>query len=154
MVGRIGQSAPLALKFVVGYIRAAYLLALGANSNIVDRSIRIVTGNPSQNQRDLPRDTLLDRVEVLRESNTLSWKSCQEGSLNLSDHRCSSQEVSKFILRLKDQDIKLKSQDIKSKIKIQDRKHAKGTSKEFLRTQGSKIQDVTRSEAIIPMTTP
>ncbi|GJY12964.1 retrovirus-related pol polyprotein from transposon TNT 1-94 [Tanacetum coccineum] len=35
-----------------------------------------------------------------------------------------------------------------SKIKIQDHKHAKGTSKEFLRTQGSKIQDVTRSEAI------
>ncbi|GJY23883.1 retrovirus-related pol polyprotein from transposon TNT 1-94 [Tanacetum coccineum] len=60
---------------------------------------------------------------------------------------CSSQEVSKFISRLKDQ-------DIKSKIKIQDRKHAKGTSKEFPRTQGSKIQDVTRSEAIIPMTTP
>ncbi|GKC87070.1 hypothetical protein Tco_1147719 [Tanacetum coccineum] len=51
-------------------------------------------------------------------------------------------------LNAKDQDIKLKDKDIKSKIKIQDHKHAKGTSKEFLRTQDSKIQDVTRSEAI------
>ncbi|GJR83074.1 hypothetical protein Tco_0153859 [Tanacetum coccineum] len=68
--------------------------------------------------------------------------------------KCSSQEVSKFISRLKDQDIKLKSQDIKIKIKIQDHKHAKGTSKEFPRIQGSKIQDVTRSEALRAMTTP
>ncbi|GJT94806.1 retrovirus-related pol polyprotein from transposon TNT 1-94 [Tanacetum coccineum] len=52
------------------------------------------------------------------------------------------------VLKAKDHDIKLKSQDIKINIKIQDHKHAKGTSKEFPRTQGSKIQDVTRSEAI------
>ncbi|GJR87584.1 hypothetical protein Tco_0211595 [Tanacetum coccineum] len=40
------------------------------------------------------------------------------------------------------------------KIKIHDHKHAKGTSKEFPRLQGSKSQDVTRSEAICAMTTP
>ncbi|GJU64432.1 retrovirus-related pol polyprotein from transposon TNT 1-94 [Tanacetum coccineum] len=51
-------------------------------------------------------------------------------------------------LKAKDQDIKFKDKDIKSKINNQDHKHAKGTSKEFPRTQGSKIQDVTRSEAI------
>ncbi|GJW37690.1 hypothetical protein Tco_0060610 [Tanacetum coccineum] len=53
-----------------------------------------------------------------------------------------------------DQDIKIKLKDSKSKIKIQDHKHAKGTSKEFPRTQGSKIQDVTSREAISSMTTP
>ncbi|GJQ96619.1 retrovirus-related pol polyprotein from transposon TNT 1-94 [Tanacetum coccineum] len=47
-------------------------------------------------------------------------------------------------LKDKDQDIKFKDKDIKSKIKIQDHKHAKGTSKEFSRTQGSKTQDGTR----------
>ncbi|GJV33943.1 hypothetical protein Tco_1394343 [Tanacetum coccineum] len=57
------------------------------------------------------------------------------------------------VIKAKDQDIKLKSQDIKIKIKIQDHKHAKGTSKEFPSPQGSKIQDVTRSEAISSMTT-
>ncbi|GJX37000.1 hypothetical protein Tco_0250303 [Tanacetum coccineum] len=64
-----------------------------------------------------------------------------------------NQEVSKFISRLKDQDIKIKSKDIKLKIKIQDHKRVKGIAKEFLRTQGSKIQDVTRSEALSAMTT-
>ncbi|GJT68894.1 retrovirus-related pol polyprotein from transposon TNT 1-94 [Tanacetum coccineum] len=54
-------------------------------------------------------------------------------------------------VQAKDQDIKLKSQDIKLKTRIQDHKHAKGTSKEFPRTQGSKTQDVTRSEAIRSM---
>ncbi|GKA18867.1 hypothetical protein Tco_0698782, partial [Tanacetum coccineum] len=68
-------------------------------------------------------------------------------------HDC-NQDVSKFISRLKDQDIKFKSQDIKIKIKVQDHKHAKGTSKEFPSIQGSKIQDDTRSEALIAMTTP
>ncbi|GJV61079.1 retrovirus-related pol polyprotein from transposon TNT 1-94 [Tanacetum coccineum] len=57
--------------------------------------------------------------------------------------KCSSQDYPKA-----------KDQDIKSKIKIQDHKHAKGTSKEFPRTQGSNIQDVTRSKAISAMTTP
>ncbi|GJR24095.1 retrovirus-related pol polyprotein from transposon TNT 1-94 [Tanacetum coccineum] len=57
-------------------------------------------------------------------------------------------------LKAKDQDIKFKDKDIKSKIKIQDHKHAKGTSKEFPSIQGSKIQDVTSSEAISAMTTP
>ncbi|GJR64892.1 hypothetical protein Tco_0010957 [Tanacetum coccineum] len=46
-------------------------------------------------------------------------------------------------LKAKDQDIKINSKDIK----IQDHKHAKGTTKEFPRIQGSKIHDVTRSEA-------
>ncbi|GJU38679.1 retrovirus-related pol polyprotein from transposon TNT 1-94 [Tanacetum coccineum] len=58
------------------------------------------------------------------------------------------------VIKAKDQDIKLKLQDIKIKIKIHDLKHAKGTSKEFPSIQGSKIQDVTRSEAISAMTTP
>nr|GEW07841.1 uncharacterized mitochondrial protein AtMg00810-like [Tanacetum cinerariifolium] len=47
-----------------------------------------------------------------------------------------------------------KVKDIKIKIKIQNHKHAKGTAKEFLRIKGSKIYDVTRSEAISAMTTP
>ncbi|GJY60728.1 hypothetical protein Tco_0461385 [Tanacetum coccineum] len=61
-----------------------------------------------------------------------------------------NQEVSKMFSRLKTKISRSKSKDIK----IQDHKHAKGTSKEFLRTEGSKIQDVTKSEAIIAMTTP
>nr|GEY37606.1 retrovirus-related Pol polyprotein from transposon TNT 1-94 [Tanacetum cinerariifolium] len=56
-------------------------------------------------------------------------------------------------IKAKDNDIKLRSQDIKSKIKIQDHKHVKGSSKGFPRTQGFKTQDVTRSEATIAMTT-
>ncbi|GKA32481.1 hypothetical protein Tco_0718848 [Tanacetum coccineum] len=68
--------------------------------------------------------------------------------------KCSSQEVSKIISRLKIKISSLKLKDIKSKIKIQDHKHAKGTSKEFPSIQGSKIQDVTRSVAISAMTTP
>ncbi|GJQ89919.1 hypothetical protein Tco_0001058 [Tanacetum coccineum] len=42
-------------------------------------------------------------------------------------------------VKAKDKDIKIKLRDIKSKIHIQDHKHAKGTSKEFPRTQGSMI---------------
>ncbi|GKF98927.1 hypothetical protein Tco_0297710, partial [Tanacetum coccineum] len=57
-------------------------------------------------------------------------------------------------LKAKDHDIKFNSKDIKTKIKIQDHKHARGTSKEFLKPQGSKTQDVTRSKAICAMTTP
>ncbi|GJT87446.1 hypothetical protein Tco_1069163 [Tanacetum coccineum] len=68
--------------------------------------------------------------------------------------KCSSQEVSEIILRLKIKISSLKLKDIKSKIKIQDHKHAKGSSKEFPSIHGSKIQDVTRSEAISAMTTP
>ncbi|GKF76631.1 hypothetical protein Tco_0229101 [Tanacetum coccineum] len=49
-------------------------------------------------------------------------------------------------LKAKDQDIKIKLKDIKLKIKIQDHKHAKGSLKEFSRTQGSKIQNVTRND--------
>ncbi|GJZ04464.1 hypothetical protein Tco_0537739 [Tanacetum coccineum] len=178
----------------------------------------------SQNWRDLPRDTPIDRVEVLRESNTLSWKSCQGDSLNLPDHRYNiytvkwrtglvdgvtiafqlshcqghmlilkdqgytqgiNQDLKKALnikdtlsqalisknfrkehqvddykeikpqvyLKAKDHDIKIKVKDIKIKIEIQDHKHAKGTAKEFPRIQGSKIQDVIRSEAICAMTT-
>ncbi|GJW09226.1 hypothetical protein Tco_1575053 [Tanacetum coccineum] len=57
-------------------------------------------------------------------------------------------------LKAKNQDFKIKSKDIKLKIKIQDHTHAKGTSKKFSSIQGSKIHDVTRSEAISAMTTP
>ncbi|GJS25219.1 retrovirus-related pol polyprotein from transposon TNT 1-94 [Tanacetum coccineum] len=49
-------------------------------------------------------------------------------------------------LKAKDQDIKFKDKDLKSKIKIQDHKHAKVSLKEFPRIQGSKTQDVTRSD--------
>ncbi|GJZ75699.1 retrovirus-related pol polyprotein from transposon TNT 1-94 [Tanacetum coccineum] len=56
-------------------------------------------------------------------------------------------------LKAKDQDINIKEKDIKIKIKIQDHKHAKGTVKEFPGIQGSKIYDVTRSEAICAITT-
>ncbi|GKE55805.1 hypothetical protein Tco_1494990 [Tanacetum coccineum] len=51
-------------------------------------------------------------------------------------------------IKFKDKDIKFKDKDIKLKIKIQDHKHANATSKEFPSLQGSKTQDVTRSEAI------
>ncbi|GJW26723.1 retrovirus-related pol polyprotein from transposon TNT 1-94 [Tanacetum coccineum] len=54
----------------------------------------------------------------------------------------------KDYLKPKDQDIKNKDKDIKLKIKIQDHKYAKGTAKKFSRIKGSKIHDVTRSEAI------
>ncbi|GJV61222.1 retrovirus-related pol polyprotein from transposon TNT 1-94 [Tanacetum coccineum] len=49
-------------------------------------------------------------------------------------------------IKFKDKDIKFKDKDIKLKIKIQDHKHTNGTSKEFPSLQGSKTQDVTRSE--------
>ncbi|GJT24985.1 hypothetical protein Tco_0894922 [Tanacetum coccineum] len=68
--------------------------------------------------------------------------------------KCSSQEVSKIISRIKIKISSLKLEDIKTKIKIQDHKHAEGSSKEFPRTQGSKTQDVTKNEAISVMTTP
>ncbi|GJR30414.1 hypothetical protein Tco_1106646 [Tanacetum coccineum] len=57
-------------------------------------------------------------------------------------------------LKAKDQDIMFTDKDIKIKIKIQYHKHAKETSKEFPRLQGSKTKDVTRSEAICAMTAP
>ncbi|GJY11074.1 hypothetical protein Tco_0379259 [Tanacetum coccineum] len=68
--------------------------------------------------------------------------------------KCSSQEVSKIISRLKIKISSLKLQDIKLKIKIQNHKHGKGISKEFPSIKGSKIQDVTRSKAISAMTIP
>ncbi|GJY82851.1 hypothetical protein Tco_0496227 [Tanacetum coccineum] len=57
-------------------------------------------------------------------------------------------------LKAKDHDIMFKDKDIKSKIKIQDHEHVEGSSKEFSNLQGSKSQDVTRSEAICAITTP
>ncbi|GJW82545.1 hypothetical protein Tco_0146520 [Tanacetum coccineum] len=69
----------------------------------------------------------------------------QNKDLNISEFKIKS--------RLNTKISRLKSQDIKIKIKIQDHKHAKGTLKEFPRIQGSKIQDVIRSEAISAMTT-
>nr|GEY06744.1 retrovirus-related Pol polyprotein from transposon TNT 1-94 [Tanacetum cinerariifolium] len=59
--------------------------------------------------------------------------------------KCSSQEKFQDYLKAKEHDINFKSKGIKSKIKIQDYKHAKGTSKEFLRPNGSKTQDVIRT---------
>ncbi|GKB47374.1 hypothetical protein Tco_0898127, partial [Tanacetum coccineum] len=143
----------------------------------------------SQNQRDLPRDTPIDRVEFLRtsrwrfhhilaesqsrpltysqslriHSTTLiknlkkvlnSKDTLTQALINenfLKEHQ--SRSIQDY-LKAKDQDIKFKVKRIKSKIKIQDHKHAKGTSKEFPSIQGSKIQDVTISEAISAMTTP
>nr|GEX41220.1 putative reverse transcriptase domain-containing protein [Tanacetum cinerariifolium] len=65
--------------------------------------------------------------------------------------KCFSQEVFKIISRQKDQDIKFNDKDIKSKIKIHDHKHAKETSKEFPRPQGSKIQDKLCSAPILAL---
>ncbi|GJT76265.1 hypothetical protein Tco_1042990 [Tanacetum coccineum] len=109
-----------------------------------------------QNQRDLPRNTPLDRVEVLgmieKRSKVRMGIMPTETELALEQ----SQQVKKDprLSQAKDNDIKFKNKDIKSKIKIQEHKHAKGTSKEFPRPQGSKTQDVTRSEALYAMTTP
>nr|GEV41690.1 putative nuclease HARBI1 isoform X2 [Tanacetum cinerariifolium] len=49
-------------------------------------------------------------------------------------------------IKAKNHDISILLKNIKSKIKIQDHKHAKGTSKEFPRPQGFKSQDVTRMQ--------
>ncbi|GJR88649.1 hypothetical protein Tco_0212660 [Tanacetum coccineum] len=145
----------------------------------------------SQNQRDLPRDTPIDRVEVLRTSRWPNYHIPVETHSRLHAHTQRSRKYSRLQSRLeesseyqrytsassdkqelpqrtsmfqsrsiqvylkaKDHDIKIKGKDIKIKIKIQDHKHAKGTAKEFLRIQGSKIQDVIRSEALCAMTTP
>nr|GEX66512.1 putative RNA-directed DNA polymerase [Tanacetum cinerariifolium] len=51
----------------------------------------------------------------------------------------------------KDHDISILSKYIKLKIKIHDQKHAKGTSKEFLSLQGSKTQDVIRTNQDWPL---
>ncbi|GJY66881.1 retrovirus-related pol polyprotein from transposon TNT 1-94 [Tanacetum coccineum] len=67
--------------------------------------------------------------------------------------KCSSQEISKIISRLNIKISSLKLKDIKSKIKIQDHKHAKGTSKESQAYKAPRF-DVTRSEAPSAMTTP
>ncbi|GJS48791.1 hypothetical protein Tco_0598912 [Tanacetum coccineum] len=105
-----------------------------------------------QNWRDLPRNTPLDRIEVLASKGHLGM-----GRLNkfftlivLSTLRRSEVFQSRSIqdyLKAKDQDIKFKDKDIKSKIKIQDHKHAKVSLKEFPRIQGSKTQDVTISDS-------
>ncbi|GJU90951.1 hypothetical protein Tco_1303374 [Tanacetum coccineum] len=60
-------------------------------------------------------------------------------------YEVSSRSIQDY-LKPKDQDIKFKDKDIKSKIKIQDHKHAKVSLKEFPRIQGFKTQDVTRSD--------
>ncbi|GKA71052.1 hypothetical protein Tco_0777191, partial [Tanacetum coccineum] len=127
-----------------------------------------------QNRRDLPRNSPLDRVEVLVKA-TYSFSKFKDAFnginhnlktvLNFKDtlpqalinknflKERQSRKIQDY-LKAKDQDIKFKDKDIKSKIKIQDHKHAKGTSKEFPSLQGSKTQDVTRSEALCAMTTP
>ncbi|GKD18315.1 retrovirus-related pol polyprotein from transposon TNT 1-94, partial [Tanacetum coccineum] len=115
------------------------------------------------NQRDLPMNTPLDRVEVLGMMKKRSkvrmgimpteTKLALEQSQQGVSYEVSSRKIQDY-LKAKDHDIKFKSKDIKLKIKIQDHKHAKGTSKEFPRPQGSKAQDVTRSEASCAMTTP
>ncbi|GJX53363.1 copia protein [Tanacetum coccineum] len=112
-----------------------------------------------QNRRDLPRDTPLDRIAVLsikqNLKTVLNFKdTLPQALINmnfLKEHQ--SRSIHDY-LKAKDRDIKFKSKDIKLKIKIQDHKHAKVTLKEFLILQGSKTQDVTRSEAICAMTTP
>ncbi|GJV72037.1 hypothetical protein Tco_1492032 [Tanacetum coccineum] len=55
--------------------------------------------------------------------------------------------------QIKCDDHMLKDKDIKIKIKIQDHKHAKETTKELPRIQGYKIQYVIRNEAISARTT-
>ncbi|GJR65755.1 hypothetical protein Tco_0011820 [Tanacetum coccineum] len=62
--------------------------------------------------------------------------------------KCSSQEVSKFISRLKDQDIKIKSQDIDTKIKFQDHKLAEGSNnRNSKNTRTPRFQDVQEVKA-------
>ncbi|GJU11730.1 reverse transcriptase domain-containing protein [Tanacetum coccineum] len=137
-----------------------------------------------QNQRDLPRNTPLDRAEVLdmHEKSmtfppyssgttvkaTYSFSKFKDKSndikqnlktiLNFKDTLSQAMINKNFLnerqsrkiqdyLNAKDQDIKLKDKDIKSKIKIQDHRHAEGSSKEFPCLQGSKTQDVTRSNS-------
>ncbi|GJX17365.1 hypothetical protein Tco_0218197 [Tanacetum coccineum] len=97
---------------------------------------------------NLPDHSFQDNEHVGRDTRTQGGKRFKDKDLKIS--RVKSQDK----VKAKDQDIKVKLRDIKSKIKIQDHKHAKGTSKEFPRTQGSKIQDVTSREAISSMTTP
>ncbi|GJV28713.1 retrotransposon protein, putative, ty1-copia subclass [Tanacetum coccineum] len=132
-------------------------------------------------RRDLSRETLIDKVEVLRQAIIDLVMQCTtlpatQASLKRSlfhfsrsttcFYRLSHSEIVDIekksftprgiqdYLKAKDQDIKFKDKDVKIKIKIQDHKHAKGTAKEFPRIQGSKIRDVTKSEAISEMTTP
>ncbi|GJT82036.1 hypothetical protein Tco_1056378 [Tanacetum coccineum] len=117
----------------------------------------------SQNRRDLPRNTSLDRVEVLgmieKRSKVRIGIMPTEAELVLeqSQQGVSYEVLSRKIqdyLKAKYQDIKFKDKDIKSKIKIQDHKHAEGSSNEFPRQQGFKAQDITKSEATYAMTTP
>nr|GEV79536.1 hypothetical protein [Tanacetum cinerariifolium] len=93
----------------------------------------------------------LDQVtrSVMRE--IVTFKRCQRMSMVVK--KCSSQERSKIISRLKIKISSLKLKDIKSKIKIQDHKHAKGTVKEFPSIQGFKIQD-TDEEDLKPLDVP
>ncbi|GJS96869.1 ribonuclease H-like domain-containing protein [Tanacetum coccineum] len=74
----------------------------------------------------------------------VSWSSKKQDCTVLSTVEAEYVSLSACCAQAKDQDIKIKLKDIKSKIKIQDHKHAEGTSKEFPRIQGSKIQDVIR----------
>ncbi|GJY42429.1 hypothetical protein Tco_0429699 [Tanacetum coccineum] len=119
----------------------------------------------SQNQRDLPRDTPIDRLEVL--SRWRNYHIPVESSMPHA-HTISSRIYSRHQSRLEEsskhsrytsasfdkQDLPLRSMlreivslqvmsKVRIKIKIQDHKHAKGTAKEFPRIQGSKIHDVT-----------
>ncbi|GJW34868.1 hypothetical protein Tco_0057788 [Tanacetum coccineum] len=70
-----------------------------------------------------------DLKKALNFKDTLSQALINKNLLKEHQAHEFNQERSKFISWLKDQDIKIKSKDIKLKIKIQDHKRAKGTTR-------------------------
>ncbi|GJS98857.1 hypothetical protein Tco_0820027 [Tanacetum coccineum] len=107
----------------------------------------------SQSPRINPTTSIINLKTLLNFKDTLPQALINKIFLKERQALFQSRRIQDY-LQAKDHDIKFKSKDIKSKIKIQYHKHAKGTSKEFPRPQGSKTQDVTRSEASCAMTTP
>nr|GEV20167.1 retrovirus-related Pol polyprotein from transposon TNT 1-94 [Tanacetum cinerariifolium] len=81
-------------------------------------SFKSTYGETHQNQRDLPRDTPIDRIEVL------------------------SQEVSNIISRLKDHDITIKVKDIEKKIKDPRSQACKRNCKRI--PKNTRLQDLRR----------
>nr|GEX29351.1 replication protein A 70 kDa DNA-binding subunit B [Tanacetum cinerariifolium] len=83
-----------------------------------------------QNRRDLPKDTPIDRLEVLSDDGNPSRANIKQAlgrrKIMISSFYCSN--------------------DIKSKIKILDRKHAKGTAKNSQVNKGNRVQATCKKE--------
>nr|GEU62752.1 retrovirus-related Pol polyprotein from transposon TNT 1-94 [Tanacetum cinerariifolium] len=98
-----------------------------------------------------------DQLLSLKERSTRSYRLSHSEFVDIEkkDSRIKIQRSQQSRqIKAKDHDINILSKNIKLKIKIHDHKHAKETSKEFPRLQGSKTQDVPKSEATCAMTTP